>query len=88
MKVRLCYRITIPDENGEMQSYGMALELDQIKEGVTHRDIDAVVDRQKLLDLACLAETVTPEQMELMDPDEFDAEFGDDLEDITERIDA
>ena len=88
MKMRLCYKITIPGENGESKSYGLSLEQDGVKEGVTYQQLAAVIDKQKLIDAVCLTGTVTPDQMELIDPDEFDKEFGDDLEDITERVNA
>lgn len=88
MKMRLCYKITIPGENGEPHSYGLSIEQDGVKDGVTYQQLAAVIDKQKLIDAVCLTGTVTPDQMELIDPDEFDKEFGDDLEDITERVDA
>jgi len=88
MKVRICYKITLTGENGQPEHHGMSLELDAIKEGITYQQLAAVIDKQKLIDMACLTDVVKPDQMELITPEDFDKEFGDDLEDITERVDA
>lgn len=83
MDVRICFRITMTGDNGEPEQHGMCFELQHIKEGVTAEQLAACIDKQGLINATGLAGIVTPDQMELITPEQFDAEFADeDMVDI------
>lgn len=82
MDVRVCFRIRVKGDDGQEETHGMCLEGFGLKDGVTAEQIADVLDKQKLIDAACLTGIVTSDQMELITPEEFDAEFGDDLIDV------
>ena len=79
MVLRVCYRVTIPGENGQEEHHGMCIEGDCVKESVTAEQIDALLDKQKLIAAMGLPGVVSPDQMKLISAEELDAEFGDDL---------
>ena len=83
MDVRICFRITIPGDNGEPKQHGMCLELNHVREGITAELLGACINKQRLIDAACLTGIVTPDQMEMISPEEFDKLFSeDDLVDV------
>lgn len=77
MKMRFCYKITITGEVGKPEPHGMCFEIEGVKPGLDYRELASLIDKQVLIDNCCLTGIVSPEQMELMDPDEFDKEFPD-----------
>lgn len=83
MGVRICFRITMTGDDGKPEQHGMCFELKHVKEGVTAEQLAACLDKQGLIDVVGLTGHVTPEQMELITPEQFDAEFSDeDMVDI------
>lgn len=81
MKMRLCFKLTIPDEDGEDFSMGIALSVDGFREDVTYQQAANAVNKQRLIDSICMTGVVTPEQVVPITPEEYDAEFPDDPED-------
>lgn len=80
MKMRLCFKLTVPDEDGEDFSMGVALTVDGFREDVTYQQAVNAVNKQRLIDSICMTGIVTPEQVVPLTPEEYDAEFTDDPE--------
>lgn len=75
MRKRICFRITIDGE-----AHGMGIEL-ELKDSSTYDPTTADIDKRGLLELVGL--DVDPDQVELITPEQFDAEFNpEDLEEI------
>ena len=74
--MKVCYRVTIT-QDGETGTYGLSIEAQGIRDEVTYEQLAASVDKQLLIDKVGLHGVVTPEQMEVITPEQFAAEFGD-----------
>lgn len=72
MKKRICFRIKL---NGDPKAYGMSIEL-ELKDGSTYDPETAGIDKVGLLEAVGL--NIRPDQIELIAPERFDAEFSPD----------
>lgn len=76
-KMKVCYRVAVT-KDGETSTYGLSIEVDGVKDETTYEQLAAAVDKQLLIDKVGLTGVVKPEQMEVITPEQFAAEFGDD----------
>ena len=81
MKMRLCFKVTVPGEDGDYAPMGVAMTVDGFREDVTYQQVVNAVNKQRLIDSIGMSGIITPEQVVPITPEEYDAEFPDDPED-------
>lgn len=80
MKLKIYFRVKdlAIDEAGRHCPAGMCLDLGQINREIPYEKIASNIDKEKILKYLMLTDKVSPEDMEIITPDEYQREFGDD----------
>ena len=89
MTLRICFKIKgiAKDENGNPSYTGMEVNLGECAEEIPYEKLTEPFcfneNKVKLLKMACLDTFVKPEDVEIITPEEYDRDFGDDGEEDT-----
>lgn len=79
MDITLYFRVRVNGEDGSLLpgTYGVSMEMDGFKEGVTYQEVAEAVNKEKMVEAIGLAGIVSPENFDVITPEEFAAEFPD-----------
>lgn len=79
MKIRMCFRIKglAVDENGSPAPAGLCIDLGETDKEIDYAALAKKVDKAAVLKMACLDGSASPEDVEVITPEEYDKEFGD-----------
>lgn len=82
MRLRVYCKVNGPevDENDNPASVGFSADFGEIEKVISYEELTANINKEKLLELACLDGIVKPEAVEIITPEEYDKEFRSDIE--------
>lgn len=82
MRLRVYCKVNGPevDENGNLVPVSFYTEFGKIEKDISYEELTANINKEKLLELACLDGIVKPEAVEIITPEEYDKEFRSDIE--------
>ena len=86
MKIRVCFEIDrdIRFADGTPAAFGVELVIGESATPVDYQELTEAVDKVGLLRTCCLDSIVKPEDIRFITPEEYDLEYGDDDEDVSD----
>ena len=82
MRLKVYCRVNVPevDENGNPAAVGLCVDLGEVEKDIKYEELAASINKERLLELACLEGIVKPEDVEIITPEEYGKEYGADEE--------
>lgn len=82
MQLKVYCKVNGPevDENGNPIAAGLIADFGEIEKDISYEELTANINKEKLLELACLDGIVKPEDVEIITPEEYYKDFGSDIE--------
>lgn len=86
MKLRIFFEINglAEDEHGDPAPAGLAMTLGETEKQIDYQEFVQNISINSVLKLACLNNTVNPEDVRIITPEEYDEKYGDRDEDGAE----